>query len=514
MPCVFYGIICGVATGGFIFFFKWLSGKVEHISRFLYNLAKASPLYIVITFAALILSGLLLYLLQSKIPEIKGGGIPRSEGVLRGVLSFKPIRTLIGTFFGSMIGFFAGVPLGCEGPAVLMGTCIGGICINLSKNKTAWSRYVTSGGAGAGFAVATGAPLSGILFILEEVHKRFTPMLLLTVSSSVISATLTNLLLCKAFGISSDFLQLGILKSFSLSDILFLLFLGVIVGLAVGVFDGSIAIVNKFTKKLKKFLCPWMKLVIVFVVTGILGFTLCEGLYSGHHVIADLVAGNKILSVTVALLIARFIMMLLVTDSGVTGGIFIPTLTIGALIGTIAAELFVAMGMDGELYNSIILLSMCAFIGGTLRAPLTATVLFIELTGQFTNLFYVALVVFGVYVVTNLLNQTPFYDMVLLGLEEQESNGKVYHEKLFCMKVQHGAFVIGKTVRDVMWPVSCVVLSIRRGEDGNDIGNVGEKVLFADDILMIKAKYSDEQELKNSLLGLVGKDSEITVIEQ
>ena len=58
------------------------------------------------------------------------------------------------------------------------------------------------------------------------------------------------------------------------------------------------------------------------------------------------------------------------------------------------------------------------------------------------------------------------------------------------------------------------LLSVRRGEEENDIGNVGEKVLFADDILMIKAKYSDEQELKNSLLGLVGKDSEITVIEQ
>lgn len=434
--------------------------------------------------------------------------------MLRGALSFKPVRTLIGTFFGSMIGFFAGVPLGCEGPAVLMGTCIGGICVNLSKNKTAWNRYVTSGGAGAGFAVATGAPLSSVLFILEEVHKRFTPMLLLTVSSSVISATLTNLLLCKAFGISPDFLELDVLKSFALSDLPFLLLLGVIVGLAVGAFDLSIALVSKFTTRFKKHFKPWVKLIIVFIVTGILGFTFCEGLYSGHHVIADLVAGNKILSVTIALLIARFIMMLLVTDSGVTGGIFIPTLTLGALIGSIAAHLFMAIGMDAALCNSIILLSMCAFIGGTLRAPLTATVLFIELTGQFTNLFYVALVVFGVYVVTNLLNQTPFYDMVLLGLEEHENSGKVYQEKLFSLRVTDNAFVIGKTVRDIMWPVSCVVLSVRRSEEENDIGNVGEKILFADDIITIKAKYSDENELKKSLLGLVGKDSEITVVEQ
>ena len=206
-------------------------------------------------------------------------------------------------------------------------------------------------------------------------------------------------------------------------------------------------------------------------------------------------------------------MMLPVSESGATGGTFIPTLAIGALAGAVSAKILISIGMPEHLFSVALLLGMCAFIGGTLRAPLTATVLFIELAEQFTNLFYVALVVFAVYVVTNLLHQTPFYDMVLLGLEEQENSGKEYHEKLFSMKVSHGAFVCGKMVRDIMWPVSCVVLSVRRGEEENDIGNIGEKVLLADDIITLKVKYSDEQELKNSLLGLVGKDSKIAVYE-
>ena len=148
-----------------------------------------------------------MFFLHKLLPEVKGGGIPRSEGVLRGVLSFHWLRTLIGTFLGSMIGFVCGVPLGCEGPAVLMGTAIGAACVSFSKKRSAWERYVMTGGAGAGFAVATGAPLSGILFTLEEVHKRFTPMLIISVSVTVLTATFVNRFLCGVFNINTQFIQ-------------------------------------------------------------------------------------------------------------------------------------------------------------------------------------------------------------------------------------------------------------------------------------------------------------------
>ena len=402
LPCVLYGLICGALTGAFVFLFKWLATKAEYASRYLYESAKISPWYIALCFLALIVLAIALSLLHKKIPEVKGGGIPRSEGVLRGVLSFKCIRTLLGTFVGSMLGFFAGLPLGCEGPAVLMGTCIGGICVSFSKNKWAWTRYVTSGGAGAGFAVATGAPLSGVLFVLEEVHKRFTPMLVLTVAISVVTGTYVNSLLSNAFGVENSLIEIGVLKSFDLNQVGYLLLLGVIVAIAVGIFYASISIVNKVSRKLKKRLKKWLKIVFVFIVTGVLAFTFTDGIYSGHHVIEEVVSGNKLLGTAIALLIVRFVMMLLVTDSSVTGGIFIPTLAIGALVGAVTAELLVAIGMDRGLCQSVVLLSTCAFLGGTLRAPLTATVFFLELTGQFTNLLYVALVVFVVYVITEL----------------------------------------------------------------------------------------------------------------
>ena len=86
MPCLGYGIMCGSLTGFVIFFFKFAAGKLEHLSRELYELAQTRPLYIVILFAVLILFALLTAFMHKKIPEMKGGGIPRTEGILRGIL--------------------------------------------------------------------------------------------------------------------------------------------------------------------------------------------------------------------------------------------------------------------------------------------------------------------------------------------------------------------------------------------------------------------------------------------
>ena len=189
-----FSILCGSLTGLIIFCFKFIAKKVEHYSKHLYELSKKSFLYIILVFIIIILLALIMYFVHKKIPETKGGGIPKSEGVLRGTLKFRSFLTLIGTFFGSMISYFAGVPVGTEGPSVLIGTSVGDLCNKATKKNKALGRYIDTGGAAAGFAVATGAPLSGILFALEEIHKRFTPMLVVSVSLSVVSATFVNIL--------------------------------------------------------------------------------------------------------------------------------------------------------------------------------------------------------------------------------------------------------------------------------------------------------------------------------
>ena len=513
-PCLTYGIACGSVTGAVIFLFRLGAKYAEEISRHLYGVAKGSMLYVAAEFAVLIAFALAMSFLLKKIPEVKGGGIPRSEGILRGILSLRPIMTFTGTVIGSMISFFCGLPLGSEGPAVLIGTSIGSMCGSVSKNQTAWNRYVMTGGAGAGFAVATGSPLSGILFALEEIHKRFTPMLVLTVSVSVISATCVNRLLCSAFGISPSLFEIEKLAEFELSHIGYLLLLGVIIALAVAVFDGSISLHGKLIGRFSKFVPNTAKIIFIFVTTGILGFLFTDGIYSGHDVIHDLLTYDKTVIYLILLFVLRLAMMLLVTDSGVTGGIFIPTLAIGAVAGALAAKFLIAIGMPAELFQTLLLLSMCAFIGGTLRAPLTAAILFIELTGQFTDLFYVALVIFTVNLVTGLLNQTPFYDHALDNIIKADNKGREPMIDYFEMKVSDNAFVIGKAIRDVMWPNASAVISITRANKSQkDMDNDGEKKLYAGDTIVMRSRYYDESEIKKQLCGLVGSDYEIKKLD-
>lgn len=509
-PCIYYGVLCGSVTGALIFLFKYAASKAESLSRYIYSIASGKYGYIALTFAVLCIAAMCMYYIHKIIPESRGGGIPRSEGVLRGVLSFRWFKTLVATFFGSILSFICALPVGSEGPAVLMGTSVGKMCGNISKNRSTWSRYIMTGGAGAGFAVATGAPLSGILFALEEIHKRFTPMLVLTVSMSVVSATAVNQTLCQCFGISARLFHIEQFKPFELSDIGYLLILGVLTALAVALFDSSISLYGKLTKRIKRFLTPQIKLIIIFVAAGISAFVFDDAVYSGHHTIESIMVNNKAFSVLLAIFAVRLLMMILVTDSGVTGGIFIPTLAIGAAFAALVSKTLVGIGMDESLFPAAVFLGMCAFIGGTLRAPLTASVLFIELTGQYTDLLYVALVVLTVTYITEIFNRTPFYDQALESMEHAQNQGKVPTIACFEMKVAHNSFVVGKAVRDIMWPSSSVVIGITRAEEiERDMDNDGEKRLCVGDTVVIRARFFDEAELIKTLHGLVGSDYEI-----
>ena len=510
LPCMYYGIICGSVTGALIFLFKLLAKKAEEISHFIYNAAKSSPIYLALVFVGLVVFALAMAFLHRRIPAVKGGGIPRSEGVLRGILSFDWWKTLVGTFVGSMFSFLCGLPLGSEGPAVLMGTSLGAMCGKISKNRSTWSRYVMTGGAGAGFAVATGAPLSGILFALEEIHKRFTPMLVLTVSFSVVSATYVNQLLCQAFGMSPNLFNIEAFGNIELSQVGYLLCLGVFIALAVGLFDWSIDFVSKICKKYKRILTSPVKLIFVFVLTGVFAIWFSEGVYSGHHLIIVLSENGNTFVLLLSIFAVRLLMMLFVTGSGATGGIFIPTLAIGAAASALITKFLLLIGLQEELFPLFVFLGMCAFIGGTLRAPLTAAVLFVELTGQFTSLFFVALVIFTVTFITELFNQIPFYDLTLENMVHEQNEGRVANISCFEMKVSENAFVVGKMVRDIMWPASSVVIGIKRAEaKKDDMDNDGEKKLYVGDTVILRARYFDEEELKKLLFGLVGKEFEI-----
>jgi hypothetical protein len=166
--------------------------------------------------------------------------------------------------------------------------------------------------------------------------------------------------------------------------------------------------------------------------------------------------------------------------------------------------------MPAELSTITIFLGMCAFIGGTLRAPLTASVLFIELSGQFSALFYIAIVVFVVSLVTELFNQTPFYDKALEEMTESYHHGKEKKFARFTLYVSPKDFAVGKAVRDIMWPHASVIESIVHAENNTlEEMDDGEQRLYEGDKVVLRAAYYEEEEILELLKGIAGDDVEI-----
>ena len=301
IPFIGHGLVTGVVVGITIFFFKLIAEKLEEISHHLYEGAKGNPLQIVLIFAGLILIATAMYFLHKKFPEVKGGGIPRSEGILRGILILRWLPTLFGTLIGSLMSFFSGIPLGSEGPSVLIGTSVAH-GLNPQKHGEATNREIMTGGACAGFAVATGSPLTAILFVLEEVHRRITPSLLLISSSAALAATGVNYLLCEIFEINPILFGVGAVVELQLPQIGYILLLALIVAVAVNVFDIAVLCSQKFMEAHGSKFHPYARLLFVFLLTGVVGIFFPEALFGGRGIILGVLSGEKALYVILLLL--------------------------------------------------------------------------------------------------------------------------------------------------------------------------------------------------------------------
>ena len=512
VPVFVYGAFTGLLVGTIVYFFKWVAEWLTEKSVEMYHYAQSNPWIAVAIVAGAAALAFVAYFLQKWAPETTGGGIPRAEGVLRGLLTFRWLRTGIAVIVNSWISFFVGLPLGSEGPSVLLGTSIGGGTCKLPLSHNSWDRYIMTGGACAGFAVATSAPVTGILFALEEAHKRFTPMIFLMAMSSVLFGVTASNLWTMVLGEHAVALfNVGeLMGTFSMSDIWVPLILGVaIAAIACGYNLFVFWIGKTYDTKLKR-IPQWAKLVIVFVLSAVIGllafgdFNGTDAMFGGGALIKSLARGAFSWKIIFVLLVIRFFMIAFSTGSGATGGVFIPMLSIGALIGALLGNVFVAMGMDESLFATVVMLSMCAFMGACTRAPLTALVFMIESTWTFSNLFYVAITIFLSYFICEIVNVEPLYDVLLERMIHKQNAGKSHDIIRLNYVVAEGAFAVGKAVRDILWPSNTKVSDIVTSDEVKRMDDDGEKKIHAGDRLTIITQTFDEDATRKELDEILG----------
>ena len=193
------GIIIGILSGLIISFFRWSLHLVETNREHIYTFLKNTDWYwTAFWFIALAVIAFTLDRLTKYEPLAAGSGIPQVKGAILGFIKMRWLRILWVKLLAGIIGIGAGLSLGREGPSIQLGAVTAQGLSRLLKRTRLEERYLLTSGASAGLAAAFNAPLAGVIFALEELHRNFSVVVLLPAMAAAMTATVISrfILLC------------------------------------------------------------------------------------------------------------------------------------------------------------------------------------------------------------------------------------------------------------------------------------------------------------------------------
>lgn len=479
------GLLTGAVGGLIVLLYRLALKYAEQGLGKAVEMAGKTPLHMAGWFAVLLVLAVLTGRLIKWEPMISGSGIPQVEGEIQGKLTQNWKKVLPAKFTGGFLCLLGGLSLGREGPSIQLGAMAGkGISDILDRGRTE-EKYLMTCGASAGLSAAFHAPLAGMMFALEEVHKGFTVSILLSVMTASVTA---DYMVSHIIGLEPVF-------TFQLEHVLpqnyywLLLLLGVILGAAGAFYNWGMLKVQELYKK-AIYLTATGKLMIAFLSAGILAVIMPSVLGSGHGLIEDLTAGKILLGTAVLTLVIKFLFSAVSFGSGAPGGIFFPLLILGAFIGGIfamAAESF--LGLDAGYMNNFVLLAMAGFFTAVVRAPITGIILLFEMSGSVNQMLSLAIVSVSAYIVATLLKSPPIYDSLLERILEgpdqvHERDKKVNQQKVLSdFVIMSGSCVEKRMVREVEWPDNCLLVALLR--DGKERIPRGKTILLAGDKITV-----------------------------
>ena len=182
------GFLVGLIAGLVVLLYRVLLEYAGRAMNVILGYARENPAAAGAWFVLLVLMACIVGKLVKWEPMISGSGIPQVEGEMTGKLEQVWWRVLTAKFLGGFLSLLAGLSLGREGPSIQIGAMTGkAVSKVLDRGKTE-EKYLLTCGASAGLAAAFHAPLAGVMFSLEEIHKNFSVSVLVSVMTASITA--------------------------------------------------------------------------------------------------------------------------------------------------------------------------------------------------------------------------------------------------------------------------------------------------------------------------------------
>src|SRR5450631_2736186 len=346
------------------------------------------------------------YLLFKYFPDARGSGVPQTKAALYARGGYISLATVLGKFFCTSATLASGIPLGREGPSVQVGAGLSsllGRALGLSPEKV---KALVPVGAAAAVAAAFNTPLAAVLFALEEVvGDLHAPVLGSVVLASATSWAMLRLLLGNDPLFKVPQYQLVSPWEFGVYAIL-----GVLGGLV------SVAFTKLLLKMRERFLkfpykTRWFHPVAGGLLVGVMGWFVPQTLGVGYKYVGDALNGGMALKLMVLLLVLKFFAVTVSYASGNAGGIFGPSLFLGAMlggsVGTMAHHWFPAYTATPGAYA---LVGMGAVFAGIVRAPMTSVLMIFEMTQDYEVIVPLMIANLVSLFISSRLQRQPIYD--------------------------------------------------------------------------------------------------------
>ncbi|MFW8565944.1 ClC family H(+)/Cl(-) exchange transporter [Orrella sp. 11846] len=341
-------------------------------------------------------------------PYASGSGVQHIEAVMREEINPPKFAALPVKFIGGIFAVIPQLALGREGPTIQMAAIIGQYCAKLFRLAVDDIRLMYTAVAGAGLSVAFNAPLSGVLFVIEEVAHRVT---MRRAMAAMISVATAITVYRGVYGNELDFITVKLAEP-QINHLVIYALLGFLMGWLGMQYNRTVMFgLNLFSNTAPR-LSPWIKAGLVAAPIAILTYFNADWVGPGDYQVNMVLSGQFAASALIMLLAIRWILSSVSYSFGAPGGLFAPLLLVGAIIGYLFAQGINLLTDQVFMLDpaAFALVAMSAFFAGIVRAPITGILLIMEMSGS--TVLAVPLIVASVCanIVPTLFQSAPVYD--------------------------------------------------------------------------------------------------------
>jgi CIC family chloride channel protein len=322
------------------------------------------------------------WLVEKVAPEATGSGIPQVKALLGRVRVNLGLKVALVKLLGGVIALGTGMPLGREGPTVQVGAGLAAEFSRRTSISPERQRQLIAAGAGAGLAAAFNAPIAGFLFVLEELMQDLSA---LTVGTAIVACFVASVV-ARLLGVHSldiKWSELPKLGSFAVVDIPFYLLLGLLSGLLGALFNRLLIATMRFNARFLPVGMRW-RVALAGLSTGIVSAFLPLFFAGGEgSPLRQMLASSQATwQLAAAAFFLQGIVILVDYGSGAPGGLFGPSVALGAALGYVVGY-WEHVLVGGSLPSTFALVGMGTFFTAVCRVPMTAIVIVFEMTHNF-----------------------------------------------------------------------------------------------------------------------------------